>query len=105
MIKNKEYFFLLDLKKPTSEEANDKVEFTNLKEKDALPKCIKTNEENDKIVKVFQFNNNITKDNKVSFEFYFDGKKYKVNIENMTDKTFIFDVFLKMQGKRLIKEK
>ena len=93
MIKNKEYFFLLDLKKPTSEEANDKVEFTNLKKKDALPKCIKTNEENDKIVKVFQFNNNITKDNKVSFEFYFDGKKYKVNIENMTDKTFIFDFF------------
>ena len=38
MIKCKEYFFLLDLKKPTSEEANDKVEFTNLKEKDALPK-------------------------------------------------------------------
>ena len=101
MNKSKEYFFLLELKKPTSEEANDKVEFTNLKENDAPPKCIKTREENDKIVKVFQFNNKLTKDIKVSFEFYFDGNKYKVNIENMKDKTFIYDASLQIQSKKV----
>ena len=60
-------FFLLDLKKPTSEKANDKVEYTNQRDKEAQPKCIKTIEESDKIIKVFQFNNKLGKDNKASF--------------------------------------
>ena len=33
---DKEYFFLLDLEKPNSEEANDKVEFTNLNDKEVV---------------------------------------------------------------------
>ena len=99
MIKSKEYFFLLDLKKPTSEDANDKVDYTSPKDKESQPKCIKTKEDNDKIVKIFKFSYKPTRDYKASFEFSFDGKKYKLLIENMKEKTtFIFDVSLFLQS-------
>ena len=98
---NKEYFFLLELKKLKVEDANDKVEFTNPKDKDNAPKCIQTKEENDKIVKVFKFNSKLIKDNKASFEFFFDGKKYKLNLENIKDKTFIFDTTLQISNKKI----
>ena len=94
MSKNKEYFFILDLKKPDSEEANDKVEFTSIADKDNIPKCILTKEENDKMVKIYKFNAKLIKDHKASFEFFFNGIKYKVNIDNMKDKTFLFDITL-----------
>ena len=98
---NKEYLFLLELKKPKVEDANDKVEFTNPKDKDNAPKCIQTKEENDKIVKVFKFDSKLIKDNKVSFEFFFDGKKYKLNLENIKDKTFIFDTVPQISNKKI----
>ena len=101
MIKSKEYFFLLELKNPTSEDANDKVEYTSPKDKDSQPKLIKTKEENNKIVKIFKFSHKLTKDNKVSFEFFFDAKQYKLVIENMKEKTFIFDVTLQILNKKI----
>lgn len=102
---NKEYFFILYLKRPKSEEANDKVEFTNSgdknKDKDNIPKCIQTKEENDQIVKIFKFSSKLIKDNKLSFKFLFDSKKYQVNLENLKDKTFIFDADITINGKKL----
>ena len=101
MDKPKDYFFLLDLKKPNSEDANDKVEFTNPADKDSQPKCIKTKEENDKIVKIFKFSHKLSKNPKPSFEFFFNGKKYKLNIENIKEKTFIFDVSLLIHNAKI----
>ena len=72
---SKVYLFLLDLKKPKLEDANDKVEFTNLKDKNNAPKCIQTKEENDKIVKVYKFNSKLSKIIKLILNF-FEGKKY-----------------------------
>ncbi len=98
---SKEYFFLLDLKIPNSEKVNDKVEFTSIKEKENMPKCIQTKEEKDKIVKIFKFTSKLVKDNKTSFEFYFDGVKYKLSLDNMKEKTFLFDVTLQTSNKKI----
>ena len=86
----KEYFFILDLKKPDSEEENDIVEFTKITDKENLPKCILTKEENDKMVKIYKFNSKLIKDNKASFEFFFNRMKYKLSLDNIKDKTFLF---------------
>ena len=103
MLKNKEYFFLLDLIKPISKEVNVDVEFINQIDKDRQPKCIKTKEESSKIVKIFKFSHNPTIFQKDSFEFefLFEGKKYQLIIKNTKDKTFIFDVSLQMYNKEL----
>jgi hypothetical protein len=100
-MKSKEYFFLLDLKKPNSEDSNDKIEFINKEDKDNVPKCFQTKEENDKIIKIFKFSSKLIKDNKASFEFDFDGKKYKLSLEKINDKTFLFDSTLEMSYKKL----
>lgn len=89
---DKEYYFLLDLKKPNSEEANNKIEFTI---KNNAPKCIQTKEEKDYIIKIFKV---ILKENKASFGFFFNSKQYKVNLDKLRDKTFIFDAGLESSG-------
>ena len=88
MDKPKDYFFLLDLKKPNSEDANDKVEFTNPADKDSQPKCIKTKEENDKIVKIFKFSHKLSKNPKPSFEFFFNGFIFLICISKSFPKIF-----------------
>ena len=102
----KEYFFILDLKKPDSEEENDIVEFTKITDKENLPKCILTKEENDKMVKIYKFNSKLIKDNKASFEFFFNRMKYKLSLDNIKDKTFLFGATLLTSTlKKLIKQK
>ena len=100
-MKNRDCFFLLDLKKPKSEDSNDKVEFINPKDKDNIPKCFQTKEDNDKIIKIFKFSSRLIKENKASFEFDYDGKKYKLSLDNARDKTFIFDTTLQMSSTKL----
>ena len=51
MDKPKDYFFLLDLKKSDSEDANDKVEFTNPVDKDSQPKLLKQGKKTIKLLK------------------------------------------------------
>ena len=94
---DKEYYFLLDLKKPNSEEANDKVDFTN-KNNAPAPKCIQTKEEKDNIIKIFKV---ILKENKASFEFFFNSNQYKVKLDKLRDKTFIFDAGLESSRSKL----
>ena len=116
--KKKEYFFLLFLKRSYTEEANENVEFTNSEDKSNIPKCILTKEieanENveftnseDKsnipkciltkeingyIIKVFKLSKELKGDYKAHFEFFYDGKQYKLNLDKLRDKTFLFDV-------------
>ena len=92
----KECFFLIYLNKPNSEQ-NDELKFTSPKEN--LPKCIKTKEDNNYIIKIFKFNYKLIKDNKVIFEFSYDGKKYKVTLDNIKGKTFIFETILQQKKK------
>lgn len=59
---------------------------------------------------MLKFRNKLIKDHKASFEFVFDGKKYKLILDNMKDKTFVFDVSVllqssKQQGKISLSEK
>jgi hypothetical protein len=89
---NKEFFFLLYLNKPKTEE-NDQVKFIGLKEN--APKCIWTKEENDKIIKIFTFNNKVTKESKAVFEYYFAAKKYNISLENIKGKHFSLILFYK----------
>ena len=96
---NKEYFFILYLKKVYSEDADDKVQFINLKDKDNIPKCILTKEKDKFIVKIFKFNPKPAQDNKIKLEFFYDGKKYELILEKFTNKTFLFDVDLTLQSK------
>ena len=102
----KEYFFILDLRKPSCEEENNKVEFIDPEnkdkdnDKDNLPKCIQTKEENDKIVKIYKFNSKIIKNNKAEFEFLYDSKKYKIRL-NPKDKIFIFDTEVTFQSNNI----
>ena len=91
---NKDCFFLIYLNKPKSEQ-NDELMFTSPKEN--LPKCIKTKEDNNYIIKVFKFNSKAIKDNKVIFEFSYDGKNYKVTLDNLKGKTFIFETILQQK--------
>lgn len=65
--------------------------------KENSPKCIKTKEEDNNIIKVFKFDSQLIKENKVIFEFSFDEKKYKITLENIKGKTFIFDVILQVK--------
>ena len=89
--KSKEYFFILCLKKVYSEEANDKVQFTNSKEKDNIPKCILTKEKDNFIVKIFKFTPS-AHETQFKFEFLYDGKNYELTLDRLRDKTFLFDV-------------
>ena len=91
---NKVCFFLIYLKKPNLE-GNDEVKFTSPKENP--PKCIKAKEEDNNIIKVFRFDSQLINDNKVIFEFSFDENKYKITLENLKGKTFIFDTILQQQ--------
>jgi hypothetical protein len=90
--KKKEYFFLLFLKRSYTEEANENVEFTNSEDKSNIPKCILTKEINGYIIKVFKFSKELKGDYKAHFEFFYDGKQYKLNLDKLRDKTFLFDV-------------
>ena len=90
--KKKEYFFLLFLKRSYTEEANENVEFTNSDDKSNIPKCILTKEINGYIIKVFKFSKELKGDYKAHFEFFYDGKRYKLNLDKLRDKTFLFDV-------------
>ena len=94
MIKNKEYYFILYLESLLSEDAKEKVEFIT-KDKDSIPKNILTKETNEYIVKVFKFNN---KSVKANFEFYYDTKKYNINLDKLKDKTFLFDANVTLQS-------
>ena len=86
---NKEYFFILILPRPKADTYDD-IKFTDPKE--ICPKCIKTKEENSKIIKVFKFDHKIIEDNnKIEFKFSFDGKDYKLTLDNIKGKTFIFE--------------
>ena len=90
--KKKEYFFLLFLKRSYTEEANENVEFTNSEDKSNIPKCILTKEINGYIIKVFKFSKELKEDYKAHFDFFYDGKQYKLNLDKLRDKTFLFDV-------------
>ena len=90
--KKKEYFFLLFLKRSYTEEANENVEFTNSEDKSNIPKCILTKVINGYIIKVFKFSKELKGDYKAHFEFFYDGKQYKLNLDKLRDKTFLFDV-------------
>ena len=90
--KKKEYFFLLFLKRSCTGEANENVEFTNSDDKSNIPKCILTKERNGYIIKVFKFSKELKGDHKAHFEFFYDGKQYKLNLDKLRDKTFLFDV-------------
>ena len=91
----KEYFFLLSLKRCKTEEANENVEFTNSENKGNIPKCILTKEMNEYIIKVFKFSKElVNKDYKAHFEFFYDGNQYKLNLDRLRDRAFLFDVDL-----------
>ena len=90
--KKKEYFFLFFLKRSYTEEANENVEFTNSEDKSNIPKCILTKEINGYIIKVFKFSKELKEDYKAHFDFFYDGKQYKLNLDKLRDKTFLFDV-------------
>ena len=85
---SKEIFFLICLGKSTSQ--NDDVKFTD--PKDNSPECIATNEANNNTIKIFKFLDKTKNNNKVTFEFSYDKKKYKIVLGNIKEKTFIFDV-------------
>ena len=85
---SKEIFFLIYLRKSTSQ--NDEVKFTG--PKDNSPECIATNEANNNTIKIFKFLDKTKNNNKVTFEFSYDKKKYKIVLDNIKEKTFIFDV-------------
>lgn len=99
---NKEYFFLLYLNKPKTEE-NDQVKFISLKEN--APKCIWTKEENDKIIKIFTFNSKVAKESKAVLEFYFVAKRYKITLESIKGKTFLFDIILQKDNNKIEQNK
>ena len=98
---NKEYFFILYLKKVFSEEINDKVQFTSSVDKDNIPKCVLTKEKDEFIIKIFKFNPKPTKEikNKLELEFFYDGKKYDLSLDKPKDKTFLFDVDISSKKK------
>ena len=91
---DKDCFFLICLKKPNLE-GNDEVKFIIPKENS--PKCIKTKEDDNNIIKIFKFDARLINDNKAIFEFSFEEKKYKITLENLKGKTFIFDTILQLQ--------
>ena len=88
---NKECFFLIYLEKPKSD-SNDEMNFTSPKED--CPKCIRTIEDKEHIIKIFKFSRKLIRDNTVSFEFSYDQKNYKMTIENINEKTFLFSIDL-----------
>ena len=98
---NKEYFFILYLKKVFSEEINDKVQFTSSVDKDNIPKCVLTKEKDEFIIKIFKFNPKPTREikNKLELEFFYDGKKYDLSLDKPKDKTFLFDVDISSKKK------
>jgi len=97
---NKEYYFILYLKKVLSEEIDDKVQFTSLVDKDNIPRCILTKEKDEFIVKIFKFNPKLTNDIKNRLEFFYDGKKYDLSLEKPKDKSFLFDVDATFQSSK-----
>ena len=93
---NKDYFFLISLRKPSKENAADNVKF--LSPKNNFPDCIYNKEENGNLIKVFKCSGTI-KDEILSF--LFDDNEYKLKIEHPKENTFFFDITLQKKEKNI----
>ena len=97
----REYFFLLSLKISYSEETNKKVVFTNSEDKSNIPICILTKEMKGYIIKIFRFSNKLILDNQAHFDFFCNGNKYQLKLDKLRDRTFIFDVDIVQNNRKL----
>ena len=88
----KNFFFLVYFKKYDSNE-NKEVEFKIPKED--FPQCMHTINENDNIIKIFKF---FCTDDTFNSEFYFGNNFYKLTINNLKNRAFIFDINLQKVG-------
>ena len=99
---NEECFFIFYLTKSKSE-GNDNKGFSNSKENNT-PKCILTKQDNGKIIKIIKFDIKLIKDNKIFFDFDYARAKYKLTLENLKGKTFIFDLIIQKGNTKILQK-